>query len=146
MNSNDPDELRIVRTKIEEIGKEISKNRKEIFIKHLKFPALNPTFYAAIFGLIGYFGFSIFFAQYIQNIGYQILIVSMLPFVIVLIALFWGDIPEENVANGINTIEIKQRTLTLKRHKKILKHVLNKPFHLWGKDERLLISFESLES
>lgn len=146
MGSFKEDEKKDLKSELSKIEKKISQNRKEIFKRHLKFPVLNPTFYGATIAFIAYFTFSLFLAQYVQNIVYQILIVVLLPFVIVLIALFWGDIPEENIKNGIATIEVKQKTLILKRHRKILKRVLKKPANLWGKDEQMLISFESLES
>ncbi|MEZ4812277.1 MAG: hypothetical protein R2883_02115 [Caldisericia bacterium] len=76
----------------------------------------------------------------------QIFIATLLPFIIVLIAVFWGDIPEENIFNGNRVIELKQETYTLKRHRRIYRQILKKGHQKWNKDDEIRILFESLEA
>ena len=59
---------------------------------------------------------------------------------------FWGRMPQENIQNGMDNVDLKQNNFTMRRHRKKYLQLLKKPYDGWHTDDRILVSFKSMES
>ncbi|MCK5743719.1 MAG: hypothetical protein KAH30_03210 [Caldisericia bacterium] len=132
--------------KLSEIDSMVAKNKKKNTRLFFKFPEFSPLFIVLII---------IFFlaqtgAFYLVN-HVDSVIVPVIPFFLFgtfmfVVAIFWGEMPQVNIDTGINTINAKAENLTMRRHKKKYLQLLKKPYDNWHTDDRIVVSFKSMES
>ena len=135
---------------IEELGnisRNIRGNRKKLIKYHLKLPVLSPIFYTAMAIFFALLSVYWFFAEKINNPLIQLFFGIVAPlFLMAIIFLTWGDLPEENISNGLKTIDLKYQNIILHRHRKKYFKLLTKPYDNWTSDDKIEVRFDSYET
>ncbi|MEZ4812278.1 MAG: hypothetical protein R2883_02120 [Caldisericia bacterium] len=132
-------------------NKEIKENNLGMLKSHLKLPVMSPLIYISIFVFFLFSGVALIYAERINNMLLKTIVCflypSFIPAILTILILFtWGSMPEENITNGLKTIDLKHQNLILRRRRKKYLKLLSAPFDNWSKDERIEIKFVSYES
>ncbi len=145
------DEERELQLLLEKTNKEIKENNLGMLKNHLKLPVVSPLIYISLLVFFIYSGVALIYAERINNMLLKTIVCFIFPiffpiFLLMIILFTWANVPEENVTNGLKTVDLKHRNLILKRRKKKYLNQLSAPFDNWSKDERIEIKFVSYES
>ncbi len=125
------------------INKQIRLNKFEIIIRTFKLPRVTYNFWLSLLLFMTSLLF-LMLVSLLKKVELQIL--SALPIAIfpTVAVYFWGEIPRNNIRNGIALINIKQKNYQMMGYKKRLTALLRKNESSWSMDGRLSISFRGV--
>jgi len=132
--------------KLSEIDSMVAKNKKKSSRLFFKFPEFSPLFIVSIIIFFLFQGGAFYLISYVDNPFIQILPILLLATFIFVVAIFWGEMPQVNIETGISTVNAKAENLTMQRHRKQYILLLKKPYDNWHSDDRIVVSFKSMES
>ncbi|MCK5743720.1 MAG: hypothetical protein KAH30_03215 [Caldisericia bacterium] len=132
--------------KLSKIDKKMQTNKKGMVNKNLRFPTLSPMFFWSVSAFI-----LLQLTAFMFNALIDIYLLKFLPFLLfptigALVFYFWSEIPQENIQNGIENVDLKYNNYAIKRHRRKYLRLLKKPYNNWHTDDRIIVSFKSMES